>query len=76
MEVKILGMKVRVECVVLCLLIGIFIGSHVFCSCAKIDNVKIGVKEVRKGGARENFQTLGAPVNYKMGQGVYGSWET
>jgi len=84
MEVKILGMKVRVECVVLCLLIGIFIGSHVFCSCAKIDNVKIGVKEIRKCGcrgkckcgARENFQTLGAPVKYKMGQGVYGSWET
>ena len=75
MEVKIFGMKVRVECVVLCLLIGIFIGSHVFCSCAKIDNVKIGVKEVRKVG-RENFQTLGAPVKYKMGQGVYGSWET
>ena len=75
MEVKILGMKVRVECVVLCLLIGIFIGSHVFCSCAKIDNVKIGVKEVRKVG-RENFKTLGAPVKYKMGQGVYGSWET
>ena len=75
MEVKIFGMKVRVECVVLCLLIGIFIGSHVFCSCAKIDNVKIGVKEVRKVG-RENFKTLGAPVNYKMGQGVYGSWET
>jgi len=72
MEVKIFGMKVRVECVVLCLLIGIFIGSHVFCSCAKIDNVKIGVKEV----GRENFKTLGAPVNYKMGQGVYGSWET
>ena len=75
MEVKIFGMKVRVECVALCLLIGIFIGSHVFCSCAKIDNVKIGVKEVRKVG-RENFQTLGAPVKYKMGQGVYGSWET
>ena len=75
MEVKIFGMKARVECVVLCLLIGIFIGSHVFCSCAKIDNVKIGVKEVRKVG-RENFKTLGAPVNYKMGQGVYGSWET
>ena len=76
MEVKIFGMKVRVECVVLCLLIGIFIGSHVFCSCAKIDNVKIGVKEVREVAGRENFKTLGAPVKYKMGQGVYGSWET
>ena len=70
MIVKIFGMKVRLECVVLCLVIGIFIGGHVFCSCAKIDNVKVGVKKVS-----ENFENLGAPVNYKMGQGVYGSWE-
>ena len=71
MEVKILGHKIRVECVVISLLVGIFIGMHVFCSCAKIDNVKVGVKKVK-----ESFETLGAPVNYKMGTGVRGSWET
>jgi len=71
MQVKILGMKVRVECVLISILIGIFIGMHVFCSCAKIDNVKIGIKEIVEG-----FETMGAPVNYQMGKGVYGSWET
>jgi hypothetical protein len=84
MEVKIFGMKIRVECVVLCLLIGIFIGGHVLCSCSKIDNIKVGLTERRncgcsgkcKCGARENFQNLGAPTDYKMGTGVNGSWET
>ena len=84
MEVKIFGMKIRVECVVLCLLIGIFIGGHLLCSCSKIDNIKVGLTERRncgcsgkcKCGARENFQNLGAPTDYKMGTGVNGSWET
>ena len=71
MQVKIAGIKVRVEVVVLCLIIGIFIGTHVFCSCAKIDNVKVGVQRKREG-----FQNMGAPVKYRMGDGVYGSWET
>lgn len=72
MEVKIFGVKVRLECILASLLIGIFIGAHVFCSCAKIDNVKIGLKEV----SRENFENIAAPVDYKMGKGVYGSWDT
>ena len=84
MEVKIFGMKIRVECVVLCLLIGICIGGHVLCSCSKIENIKKGLTERRncgcsgkcKCGARENFQNLGAAVDYKMGTGVNGSWET
>ena len=71
MEIKVLGIKVRIEVVVACLLIGMFIGGHVFCSCAKIDNVKVGIKKKKEG-----FQSLGAPVNYKMGNGVIGSWET
>ena len=71
MEIKILGMKIRVECVVVCILIGMFIGGHLFCSCVKIDNVKVGIKQVR-----ESFENMGAPVNYKMGTGVRGSWDT
>ena len=71
MEIKVLGIRVRVEVVVACLLIGMFLGGHVFCSCAKIDNVKVGIQKKKEG-----FQSLGAPVNYKMGNGVLGSWET
>ena len=70
MEVKILGNKIRLECVAVCLLIGMFIGGHVLCSCAKIDNIKIGLKTV------ESFENMGAPVSYKMGSGVNGSWDT
>ena len=71
MEIKVLGIRVRVEVVVACLLIGMFLGGHVFCSCAKIDNVKVGIQKKKEG-----FQSLGAPVNYQMGNGVIGSWET
>ncbi len=71
MEVKILGMRVRLEVVIASLLIGMFIGGHVFCSCAKVDNVKVGIKEIVEG-----FENMGAPVNYQMGKGVLGSWET
>ena len=34
MEVSILGNKMRVELIVLCLIIGGFISCNVFCSCA------------------------------------------
>jgi len=71
MEIKVCGIKLRVEVVIISLLIGTFLGAHVLCSCAKIDNVKVGIKKVKEG-----FDNMGAAINYKMGQGVYGSWET
>ena len=67
MQVKILGERVRVEVIVGCLLIG----ATILCSCAKIDNIKIGLAPVK-----ESFENMGAPVGYKMGKGVIGSWET
>ena len=66
---KVAGIKINLCCVV-AVLIGLFIGGHLLCSCAKCDNIKVGIKK------KEGFENMGAPVNYRMGNGVYGSWET
>lgn len=52
MEVTILGNKLRVELIVLCLLVGGFISCNVFCSCA--------------GGVREGLEVIGAAIDYTM----------
>ena len=69
MEINVFGIKARLEIIVVCLLLGAFIGCHVLCSCAKFDNVKVAVK-------KEGMVNMGAPTNYKMGTGVQGSWDT
>lgn len=65
MEINIFGQKMRVELIILCIIIGIFIGVNVFCSCA--------------GGVKEGFQAgtelMGAALNYSIGNGVKSSWE-
>ena len=65
MEISILGHKLRLELILVCLLVGGFIGVNMFCSCA--------------GGAKEGFQAgtqlVGAALSYNMGNGVKGSWE-
>lgn len=70
MEIKVFGHKICIYNAIACLVVGLLLGSHVFCSCCKFDNVKVAL------GLKENFQNLAAPVNYRMGDGVYGSWET
>uniref|UniRef100_A0A6C0HG08 Uncharacterized protein n=1 Tax=viral metagenome TaxID=1070528 RepID=A0A6C0HG08_9ZZZZ len=65
MEINILGQKMRVEIIILCMIIGGFIGVNMFCSCA--------------GGVKEGFYAaedlMGAALNYSMGNGVKSSWE-
>ena len=65
MEINILGQKMRIEIIILCMIIGGFIGVNLFCSCA--------------GGLKEGFQAgtelMGAAINYSMGTGVKSSWE-
>jgi len=65
MEINILGQKLRIEIIILCMLLGGFIGVNMFCSCA--------------GGVKEGFQIgtelMGAALNYSMGNGVKGSWD-
>jgi hypothetical protein len=63
MEIKVLGVKVRVEIVVACVLLGMLIHALLFCSCVRVN-------------VREGMQMLGAALNHKMGEGVQGSWDT
>jgi hypothetical protein len=57
METKIFGHTIRVELVILCLIIGAFIGANLLCSCS--------------GGIREGFNAgtdmMGAALDYSMG---------
>ena len=66
MEIAILGYKMRVEIVILCIMLGWFVAASTFCSCCG------GIKE----GFQAGTQLIGSAMNYHMGQGVKGSWET
>ena len=64
MQVTILGEKMRVEVLLLCLVVGGIIACVTVCSCA--------------GGAKEAMSLMGAPLNYRMDHGIGGSaasWE-
>lgn len=89
MELKILGQKVRLEIIALCLLLGYLIGCFMLCSCSKIsmiEGMKL-LKEVKKKGIKksikeglelspkEEMTVLGTDINWKMGDGVPGSWD-
>lgn len=66
MEINILGQKLRLWVIIVCMLIGGFIAVNVFCSCSG-------------GGLREGFSSasdlMGATLDYSMGTGVKGSWD-
>jgi len=62
MEISIFGYEVRVEIILICILIIVFIQVNTFFSCA--------------GGIKEGFQAidnLGANLSYMMGQNIKGS---
>lgn len=61
MEITILGFKMRLELIILCMLLGGFISLNLFCTCA--------------GGVKESFQLIGSSLDYTMGEGVKSSWE-
>jgi len=56
-----MGFKMRLELIILCMLIGGFIATNLFCSCM--------------GGVKETFALLGSELDYQMGNGVKSSWE-
>lgn len=62
MEIKVLGMKCRVELLVLAMLVGAIAGCHLLCSCS---SVKV----------KEGMEGMGASLDYKLGDGVHGSWD-
>lgn len=64
MVISVLGNKVRVEIIILCVVFGIFIGVSTLCSCA--------------GGIKEGFAAgktiFGSNLGYNIGEGVQGSF--
>ena len=62
MQLEILGMKMRLEVVVLSMVVGALLGCHLLCSCSKVS-------------ATEGMQVLGAALDYSMGKGVSNSYE-
>ena len=65
MELNILGFKVKVEVILLAIILFWLIGGYTICSCAKVSSVK------------EGFQTLGADIGWRTGEGVPGdTWDT
>ena len=55
MEIKVLGMKLRVECILISMIIGALLGCHWLCGCA----------------TREGMQTAGSAIDYVMNNGVH-----
>lgn len=62
MELKILGMKVRVELLILLLVVGMIMGTHLFGSCSRLS-------------MKEGMAIIGSEIGHKMGEGVKGSWD-
>lgn len=61
MEYKLLGLTFRLEVVVLCVIIGMIIGSTMICSCSKVS-------------VKEGLETIGANVDYVLGSDIASSW--
>ena len=61
MDIKIMGYKMKLELIILCMVIGAFIGANMLCSCM--------------GGVKETFTLLGAELDYQLGKGIKSSWE-
>lgn len=66
MVISVLGSKVRIEIILSCIILGIFIGVSTLCSCA--------------GGLKEGFAAgktiMGSNIGYNIGDGVQGSFST
>ena len=55
MEIKVLGFKARVEVIVISVVIGMLLCSHLICGCA----------------TQEGMDVAGAAIGYKMNDGVH-----
>ena len=55
MFIKVLGVKLRVECIVISVIIGMILGCHLFCGCF----------------TKEGMETAGAALDYAMNKGVH-----
>jgi len=73
MEIKIFGYNMRLEVIVICILIGMFLGGNTFCSCAggNLSSLR-GIRE----GFNAGVSIAGAVLDYSMGNGVSDSFDT
>ena len=55
MEIKVLGFKARVEVIIVSVVIGVILCSHLICGCA----------------TQEGMEVAGAAIGYKMNNGVH-----
>ena len=55
MFINVFGMKLRVECIIISMIIGAVLGCHLLCGCA----------------TKEGMEVAGAALGYKMSQGVH-----
>ena len=55
MFIKVFGIKLRVECIVISVLAGMILGCHLFCGCF----------------TKEGMDTIGAGLDYAMNKGVH-----
>ena len=58
MKIKIFGLTCRVELLVISVILGAFVGAHLLCSCAKVDNIKVGLKKVKESLGSEKKKLL------------------
>ena len=82
MEFKVFGYHARGELIVLCVVIGIILGSHLFCSCTSFSiggmpsNVGSVIKETFTQQTMLGSDDYGAPLNYSMDTGLpVANWE-
>ena len=67
MKIKLFGMSFRLEILIAFFLIGWFFQANTLCSCSKVS----------LNEAFTLLKTLGdSPLDYRMGDGVEGSWDT
>lgn len=71
MEVKLLGLKFRVEVVLLCILLGWILGAHLFCSCVRVTPYE-GFELLKNTAETMTNKLLnGASIlDYKMSAGI------
>lgn len=74
MEVKLFGQSVRIEIILLCILLGIILGTHLLCSCCKF-SLKKGLDILNARSIKEGLTLLeGTDIDYKMGSDMQNSW--
>lgn len=55
MNIKVLGMKLDVRCILISMVIGAILGCHLLCGCV----------------TKEGMETMGSVMNYTMSEGVH-----